>query len=188
MSLDTLKDSLPDYAKDLKLNLGSMATIASLTDQQLWGTILASAMATGNAAIIRHAHDSAGPHLSAAALNAVKSANAVMGMNNIYYRFTHLVGNEHYATMPARLRMNVIGNPGVEKIDFELWSLAVSAVEGCGRCIEAHEQTLVQHGVTREAIQDAVRIAAILKGIAVTLTVEAALSGLPDEALTASAA
>jgi alkyl hydroperoxide reductase subunit D len=79
--------------------------------------------------------------------------------------------------MPARLRMNVIGNPGVDKIDFEVWSLAVSAVEGCGRCIEAHEATLVQHGLAREAIQDAIRIAAILKGVAVTLAAEAALAG-----------
>jgi alkyl hydroperoxide reductase subunit D len=189
MSLDTLKDRIPDYAKDLRLNLGSISTISSLTQQQLWGTVLSSALATGNGELIRHADETASQHLTPEARNAAKSANAIMGMNNIYYRFTHLVANEQYLNMPARLRMNVIGNPGVEKVDFELWSLAVSAVEGCGRCIEAHEQTLVQHGTSREAIQDAVRIAAILKGVAVTLATEAALSG-DDEMteLTASAA
>ncbi len=143
MSLDTLKEMIPDYAKDLKINLSNIAATASLTPQQLWGTVLASALAAGNADVIRHAAAAAAAHLSPEAVNAAKSAMAIMGMNNIYYRFTHLVGNEHYASMPARLRMNVIGAPGVEKVDFELWSLAVSAVEGCGRCIEAHEKVLV---------------------------------------------
>jgi alkyl hydroperoxide reductase subunit D len=177
MSLDTLKDRIPDYAKDLRLNLSNIPTIASLTPQQLWGTVLASALATGNETVIQDVYATARQELSETAITAAKAAHAIMGMNNIYYRFTHLVGNEHYASMPARLRMNVIGNPGVDKIDFEVWSLAVSAVEGCGRCIEAHEATLVQHGLAREAIQDAIRIAAILKGVAVTLAAEAALAG-----------
>jgi len=90
-------------------------------------------------------------------------------MNNIYYRFTHLSKVPDFQTMPARLRMNVIANPGVEKLDFELWSLAVSAVNGCGRCIEAHEAVLLKAGVSKEAIQDAVRIAAIIVSVAVTL-------------------
>ncbi len=186
MSLDVLKEQVPDYARDLKINLSNIPAISSLSAQQLWGTVLACGLATGNPTVIRAASDAAMQHLSMEAANAAKAANAIMGMNNIYYRFTHLVGNEHYAAMPARLRMNVIGNPGVDKVDFELWSLAVSAVEGCGRCIEAHEQTLVQHGIGREAIQDAVRIAAILKGIAVTLAAEAALAG--SDTLQASAA
>ena len=92
-----------------------------------------------------------------------------MAMNNIYYRFTHLASDPDYATMPARLRMNVIANPGVEKLDFELWSLAVSAVNGCGRCIEAHEDVLLKAGVPKEAIQDAIRIAAIVFSVSVTL-------------------
>ena len=186
MSIDALKEQVPDYARDLKINLSNIPTISSLTPQQLWGTVLASALATGNAVVIRAMANEAAQHLSPEAVKAAKAANAIMGMNNIYYRFTHLVGNEHYATMPARLRMNVIGNPGVDKVDFELWSLAVSAVEGCGRCIEAHEATLVQHGASRESIQDAVRVAAILKGIAITLTAEAALADSPS--LQASAA
>ena len=187
MSLDTLKDRMPDYARDLKINLSNIPNITTLSEQQLWGTVLASALATGSVEVIQAAHAAAQLHLSPEAVNAAKAANAIMGMNNIYYRFTHLVGNEHYAQMPARLRMNVIGNPGVDKVDFELWSLAVSAVEGCGRCIEAHEATLVQHGTSRDVVQDAVRVAAILKGVAITLTAEAALNGATPE-LSASAA
>jgi lipoyl-dependent peroxiredoxin subunit D len=106
-----------------------------------------------------------------------------MAMNNIYYRFTHLSKHPDFLSMPARLRMNVIANPGVEKIDFELWSLAVSAVNGCGRCIEAHEDVLLKAGVSKDAIQDAIRIAAIVFSVSVTLEDPA----IADEALKAAA-
>jgi alkyl hydroperoxide reductase subunit D len=90
-------------------------------------------------------------------------------MNNVYYRFLHLVNDEEYARMPARLRMNVIGSPGVPKEDFELYSLAVSAINGCGLCVENHEKALRKAGVDREAIQSAVRIAAVVRAAAATM-------------------
>ena len=101
-----------------------------------------------------------------------------MGMNNIYYRFLHLVEDPEYAQMPARLRMNVIGNPGIDKLDFELLSLAVSAVNGCGMCIVAHEKQLRKHEVSREAIQSAVRIAATVHAVAGVLEHAAAQARL----------
>jgi alkyl hydroperoxide reductase subunit D len=106
-------------------------------------------------------------------MTAAKAAAAVMAMNNIYYRFTHLASATDYRTMPARLRMNVIGKPGVEKADFELWSLAVSAINGCGTCIDAHERELRAAGLSAEMIQAAVRIAAVVHAVAVTLESEA---------------
>jgi len=90
-------------------------------------------------------------------------------MNNIYYRFVHLASNKEYGSMPARLRMNVIGNPGVDKADFELWSLAVSAINGCGACIDTHEKVLQEAGVAASAIQTAVRFAAIIQSVAVAI-------------------
>jgi alkyl hydroperoxide reductase subunit D len=172
MSLDTLKAALPDYAKDLRLNLQSVLSSTNLTEQQLWGTAVASAIASRNPLLRDAIVAEARGHLSEAALGAAKAAAVIMGMNNVYYRFTHLVGNADYATMPARLRMQVIGNPGVDRVDFELWSLAVSAVNGCGRCMEAHERTVVGQGLSREAVQDAVRIASVMHGIAVALEAE----------------
>jgi len=169
MSFDDLKSRTPDFAKDLRLNLGGIPSITSLTPQQLWGTVLATAIASRNADVIRAADAAASEHLTDQAKTAARSAAAIMAMNNIYYRFTHLSKNPDFQTMPARLRMNIIANPGVEKLDFELWSLAVSAVNGCGRCIEAHEDVLLKAGVAKEAIQDAVRIAAIVFSVAVTL-------------------
>ena len=100
-----------------------------------------------------------------------------MAMNNIYYRFLHIVGNDEYAKLPAKLRMNVIGNPGVDKTDFELYSLAVSAINGCGACVAAHEKVVRKAGVTAEGVQSAVRIAAVVHGVAVALESTAAAPG-----------
>lgn len=176
MTIDAIRDALPDYAKDLKLNLSSLLNDSVLTEQQRWGTLLATALAARNTQLIAAISADAAQHLSPAAMTAAKAAASIMAMNNIYYRFTHLASDPDYATMPARLRMNVIANPGVEKVDFELWSLAVSAINGCGKCIDAHDQVLRKAGVSREAIQQAVRIASVIHAVAATLDGEASLA------------
>ena len=154
MSLETLKSKLPDYAKDLKLNLGSLANETILTDQQKFGCMLASAHAVGEPHTLRALEGEARDKLSPEALKAAKAASAIMGMNNVYYRTTHLFSNETYKTVPAKLRMNVIGAPGIEKADFELYALVVSAVNGCGMCLDAHESELRKHGFTCWQVTD----------------------------------
>ncbi|WP_068084255.1 carboxymuconolactone decarboxylase family protein [Polycladidibacter stylochi] len=173
MSIDSLKSAVPDYAKDVRLNLGSLATDESLTEQQKYGLLVACGIASRNQSVKEALLAEAAPHLSAEALAAAKAAAVIMGMNNVYYRFVHLSSNKQYQTMPAKLRMNVIGKPGVDKADFELWSLAVSAINGCGMCIDSHEAVLRQAGVTAEMIQTAVRYAAIIQSAAVALEAEA---------------
>ncbi|HTZ71490.1 MAG TPA: carboxymuconolactone decarboxylase family protein [Acetobacteraceae bacterium] len=180
MSIEALKARLPEYAKDIKLNLGSLALDQTLTQQQVAGTFIASALAARNAEVTRAIVAEFGAKLSPEALAAAKSAAAVMAMNNIYYRFTHLVGGE-YPSMPAKLRMNVIGRPGVEKADFELWSLAVSAVNGCGMCMEAHEKVVRHGGLGQEQVQTAVRIASVVHAAAAILDGEDALSRSAEE-------
>jgi alkyl hydroperoxide reductase subunit D len=169
MSLEHLKNRLPDYAKDLKLNLSSLAAEAVLSDQQRAGTFVATALAARNAEATAAITAEFAPKLSPAALNAARAAASIMAMNNIYYRFTHLAASPDYRALPAKLRMNVIGKPGVERADFELWSLAVSAINGCGMCIDAHEKVLREAGMTAEQIQAAVRIASVVHAVAATL-------------------
>jgi lipoyl-dependent peroxiredoxin subunit D len=176
MSLDALKSALPEYAKDIRLNLGSLSTEPALTEEQRAGAFVASALASRNTAVAASILAEFGPRLSAEALTAAKAAAAIMAMNNIYYRFTHLVGGD-YPTMPAKLRMNVMARPGVDKATFELWSLAVSAVNGCGMCMESHEKAVRQHGMTAEQVQAAVRIAAVVHAAAAILDGEAADAG-----------
>ena len=177
MSMDVLKNALPDYAKDLKLNLSVSLQEPSLTEQQRAGTFVASALASRSPAVDRGDHRRLRPKLSAPALDAARAAAAIMAMNNIYYRFVHLVSATDYKSLPAKLRMNVIGSPGVDKVDFELWSLAVSAINGCGMCVDAHERELRKDGLGVEAIQAAVRIAAVVHAVAATLDGEAACRG-----------
>lgn len=172
MTIDSLKSAFPEYAKDIKLNLSSLGQINSMSEQQLYGTMLAAAIAGRNDMVLAAIDEEVSKHLTPEAKTAAKAAAAVMAMNNVYYRFLHLVENDEYATMPARLRMNVIGNPGVDKVDFELWCLAVSAINGCGRCITSHEKEVISGGLSKEAVQDAVRIAATVQAAAVTLQAE----------------
>jgi len=176
MSIDTIKQAIPDYAKDIKLNLSSLANDETLTTQQLWGTFLASAMAGGNEFVIQNIASVAMANLSPEAANGAKAAASIMAMNNIYYRFVHLASNKDYQTMPAGLRMNVIGNPGVDKMDFELWSTAVSAINGCGMCIDAHEKQLLAHGITKEQIQMAVKVASVVQAASAILKAESAMN------------
>lgn len=175
MSIDEIKNQLPAYAKDLKLNLSNLASDESLSEQQLWGTFVATAMAGRNTAVINAVLAEASEHLSAEALEAAKGAAAIMGMNNVYYKFVGMIDADDYKTMPAQLRMNIIGNPGVDKDDFELWSLAVSAQNGCQYCVNAHEGKLVAAGISKKQIQTAVRIASVVQAVSLTLDTEYAL-------------
>jgi lipoyl-dependent peroxiredoxin subunit D len=167
--LATLGDLIPDYAKDLRLNLSSMLQESILTPQQLYGTLVATAHASNNTDVIAAAEADAISVLSGEAFTAAKASASIMAMNNIYYRFVHLSANKDYGTMPAKLRMNVIGRPGIDKADFELFSLAVSAINGCGLCIDSHEKVLRDHGMSVEVIHTAVRVAAVMHGVARTL-------------------
>jgi lipoyl-dependent peroxiredoxin subunit D len=176
MSIESLKAALPDYAKDLKLNLSNVLATPGLTEQQTWGTAVAAAVASRNGRVREAVLAEAAGKLAAPALAAAKAAAAIMGMNNIYYRFTHLVSSADYRSMPAKLRMNVIGNPGVDRLDFELWSLAVSAINGCGMCLDAHEKEVLAKGASRETVQNVVRIASVIHGVAVALEAEERLA------------
>lgn len=187
MTLEHIRNSIPDYAKDIRLNLSGLVNEDSLTSQQLWGCMLACAMATGNTQLIRAVSSDAAQYLSEAAQTAAKSAATIMAMNNVYYKFVGMSANTAYKTMPARLRMNVIANPGVDKGDFELWSLAVSAMNGCKYCVDAHEQQIQTHGMDATHVQNAVRIASVMAATAATLDAEQAFAGMDQTSLAQAA-
>ena len=176
MSIDNLKNAVPEYAKDLKLNLSSISRTTVLNEEQLWGSLLATAAATRNATVLREIADEAADNLSAEAYNAALGAASIMGMNNVFYRGRGFLGGKYDDLRPG-LRMNIIGNPGVDKADFELWSLAVSAVHGCTHCLEAHEKTLRAEGVDRETIFEAIRAASIVAGVAQAIEAGRILDG-----------
>ena len=167
MELEQLLNYVPEYAKDLKLNLGSVTRQPELTEQQTWGTVAACAIASRNPQLLESLLAEAAKHLSEQALFAAKGAAAIMGMNNIFYRFRHLSSNEKFATMPARLRMQIIAKHGSDPVDFELWCLAISAINGCGLCVDSHEKVLREKGVDEEKVLAVVRIASTVHALAV---------------------
>jgi alkyl hydroperoxide reductase subunit D len=179
MSLDSLVDGLPLFAKDLKLNFSSLVrNNTELTAQQLWGTVVATAIATRCAGLTAAVMEAAATQLTPQALEAARTVAAVMGMNNIFYRFHHLASNPKYAAMPARLRMNGLRGHGVAEIDFELWALAVSAINGCGKCVDAHDRVVREKGATEELVAAVVRVTAVIHAIGVVLDEVAAAAGV----------
>jgi len=179
MSVEKILDIIPDYAKDLRLNLTTLLKQAELTPQQAWGTAIASAMAARNPQLLQAVQAEAAQHISQQAIQAAKSAAAIMGMNNVYYRFHHLTQNEKYRTLPARLRMNAIRTHGSDPVDFELWCVAASAINACGACVDSHERVLREKGVTEEVIIAAVRIASVIHAIAAVLEAESVTAPVP---------
>jgi alkyl hydroperoxide reductase subunit D len=175
MSIETLKSALPAYAKDLKLNLSNVLRSKGLSDQQIWGTALACAIASRNNTVTAAIAAEARAKLSAEGYTAAKTAAAMMAMNNVYYRFLSLTSTEDYQTMPAGLRMNAIAQHGIEKLDFELFSLGVSAINACKKCVDSHEQQVVANGATKDMVQSVVRLASVIHAVAVTLESEGAL-------------
>jgi len=166
VSLKQFAEALPDYSKDLRLNLGSILSDQLITEERKLGLLVACAHGSGYRPLVTATEAEVAGKLDVKVANAARGAAAVMAMNNVYYRFVHLVSNPEYGTKPARLRMNFIGQHGIGKIEFELFSLAVSAMNGCGMCIDSHERILLEHGAKPDEIQNAVRIAAVMKAIA----------------------
>lgn len=154
-----------DYAKDIKLNLSALLKVdpqSALKENQIFAIALSSAYVTKNSDLVQYILDKSQGKISEAEINAAKAAASIMAMNNIYYRFAHLVSDKEYLKMPAKLRMNIIGNSGVNQIDFELYCLAISAINGCGLCIDSHEKTLVNANVAKYTIQHSIRIASVI--------------------------
>lgn len=172
MTLEELKDSLPGYARDLRLNLESILSeggAPGLSEKQIALVALASAVAARHAPLTGAIAGFAAERASEDELDGARAAAAVMGMNNVYYRFTHSVADEAYSTLRAGLRMNVMARPGCDKVTFELASFAVSAINGCAACMDSHEKTLRRHDLGAQAVQSAARIAAVVHATAVTM-------------------
>jgi alkyl hydroperoxide reductase subunit D len=167
--VEELRAAIPDPARDIKLNLQSVLQPGALTPAQRWGVAIASAVATRNArlrdALIADARAEVGGDVVDDAL----AAAALMAMNNVYYRFRHLVGKESYSQMPARLRMQRIVKPATNKVDFELFCLAVSAINNCEMCIRSHEDVVTRGGLSEEQVHDSIRIAATVNAAAVAI-------------------
>jgi alkyl hydroperoxide reductase subunit D len=170
MSLNILQDLIKDYGKDIRVNVETILSedgAPGLTRAQIFGIFLASAYATKSEKLKDLAEEISRPELKSEEIEGVKAATTIMGMNNIYYRYLHLLeGEEDLKKLPAKLRMTIIGKPGIDKVNFELYSLAVSAITGCGMCINAHIHEVKKAGVENLGVQSAIRIASVVNATA----------------------
>lgn len=167
--LEALRESLPEQARDLKVNLQNVLQESSLSPEQRWGVAVACGFAARNARLAQVLLDQARELVAPAVVDDARAAATLMGMNNVYYRSKHMLAGEDVQALPARLRMTRIARPAGSKLEFELMCLAVSAINGCERCILAHEKTVRDGGMTAEQVHDAIRIAATVAGVAVGL-------------------
>jgi alkyl hydroperoxide reductase subunit D len=165
-ALDALRDALPDVARDIKLNLQAVLGQGVLAPEQRWGVAIAAAHAARDAELARALTEGLPAETPTGVVDDARAAATLMAMTNVYYRFRHLVGKPAYADLPARLRMNRLGQPASTKVNLELFSLAVSAMAGCEICIQAHEKTVIDAGLSPEQVHEAVRIAATVNAAA----------------------
>ncbi|HET9953957.1 MAG TPA: carboxymuconolactone decarboxylase family protein [Polyangiaceae bacterium] len=177
--LDNLRDQFRDPMRDIKLNVQSvLAEGGALNAAQRLGVALASAGAARDSELTEAILELCLAEAGQAVVDDALAASALMAMNNVYYRFRHLVGKAAYSERPARLRMTRIAKPATNKADFELFCLAVSAINACESCIRSHEEAVLAGGLTEEHVHDAVRIASTIHAAAVSLE----LSRLPSAA------
>ena len=169
-AVETLRDLMPEHARDIKLNVQAVMQSESLTAAQRWGVAIASAVAARSPrlrdALLEDARANA---VEETVIDDALAAASLMAMNNVFYRFRHMVAKESYTQKPARLRMQRIAKPATNKADFELFCLAVSAINGCEMCIRSHEEAVIAGGISEDQVHDAVRIAATTNAAGVTL-------------------
>jgi lipoyl-dependent peroxiredoxin subunit D len=162
-----LAEGFPDVAKDIRVNLQNVLQPGALNADQVWGTAIACAHAARNEALKQALEaDARAAGIADGVIADAKAAAVLMGMNNVIYRFKHVIGKEDYEKRPIRLRMQRLAQVTSNKADFELFCLAVSAINNCQSCMAAHEDTVLKHGLTPDHVWDSVRIAATVHAAA----------------------
>ncbi len=165
--VDTLKEALPEYAKDTKLNLDAVIKRSSIPEDEANGCALAAAVATGNGKLLTWI---ASTFEDTKERDAALSAAAIMAQNNVWYPYVEMVNDPQLEGLPAQLRMNAIAtHGGTTKARFEAYSLAASIVGKCHFCVKAHYDTLKKEGYTVEQLRDIGRIASVINSLAKVL-------------------
>ena len=168
MSLENIKQALPDYARDLKINFENIfnpENSTGLTQKQIFGSALSVSFSVKNSFLAKNLLESNENPLSDTDIKGVKTAVSLMGMNNVYYRSLHLAEDEELSKRPAGLRMMIMQKHGIFQIDFEVYSLAVSCLFGCGMCIKSHSLKLKKEGLSLSGIQSVFKTAAVIQGV-----------------------
>jgi lipoyl-dependent peroxiredoxin subunit D len=168
--VETIKEALPDYAKDTRLNLDGVINRSSLDVVEANGCALAAAMATGNGKLVTFIQSGIEFSGNEVERDAAMTASAIMAQNNVWYPYVEMAEDEALSGLPAQLRMNAIASHGgTTKERFESYSLAASIVGKCHFCVRAHYEGLKKMGYSVEQLRDIGRIAAVVNSVAKVL-------------------
>ncbi|MDB5953129.1 MAG: carboxymuconolactone decarboxylase family protein [Massilia sp.] len=163
--LASIKELIPDYAKDIRLNIDGTIARSSLTGNDAVGVALAAAFAAKSRKIVDII--SASGALSEEEKNAVLTASALMGMNNVWYPYVEMTEDADLKSQPAQLRMNAYAtHGGVDKRRFEMYALSASIIGKCQFCIKSHFDLLKKEGMSSQQLRDVGRIAAVVNAAA----------------------
>jgi alkyl hydroperoxide reductase subunit D len=163
--LNSIKELIPDYAKDIRLNIDGTIARSSLEGSDAVGVALAAAFAAKSRKIIDII--SASGALSEEEKNAALTASALMGMNNVWYPYVEMTEDPELKKQPAQLRMNAYAtNGGVDKRRFEMYALSASIIGKCQFCIKSHFDLLKLEGMSTQQLRDVGRIAAVVNAAA----------------------
>ena len=169
--VNQLCEQLPESTKDLGLNLAAVLKSEHLSPKEVWAVALTASYFVRNGTLQAAVLADAQSILGESGVEDAQAAASLMAMNTTYFRFRHMVGKEVYGQMRTGLRMNRIMSPATSKKQFELCSLACAALAGCEVCLQSHEPNFLQEGCTELQINDVVRIAATIQGVAVALEI-----------------
>lgn len=165
--VDQLKETIPDYAKDTKLNIDAVIKRSSLPVEEAEAIALAAAFAAGNTKLWTWIHSVIADRKEA---DAALTAASLMAMNNTWYPFVEMADDTNLTGLPAQLRMNAIStHGGTTKGRFEAYSLSASIVGKCHFCVKAHYETLKKEGYTVEQLRDIGRIASVINAVSKVL-------------------
>jgi alkyl hydroperoxide reductase subunit D len=164
--LNSIKERIPDYAKDIRLNLDGVIARSALAPEDALGVALAAAFAAKSRELV----EAFKANMPSTEANAALTAAALMGMNNTWYPFIEMADDADLKGMRAELRMNAYATSGgVEKKKFEAYALAASIVGKCHFCVKSHHDLLKKEGVTTQQLRDIGRIAAVVNAAAQVL-------------------
>ena len=167
--LQSLKDRIPDYAKDIRLNLDAVVSRSSLAPEDALGVALAAAFAARSQPLVQAFSDAA----PEAERNAALTAAALMGMNNAWYPFVEMTDDEDLKALRPELRMNAYASHGgVSKLKFESYALAASIVGKCHFCVKSHYDLLKAEGMTTQQLRDVGRIASVVNAASQVLAAQ----------------
>jgi alkyl hydroperoxide reductase subunit D len=162
-TLEDIKNSIPDFAKDIRLNFSSVIINSSHDDDLVYGCAYACSLSLGNMNIAKIFEDECRSKISDSFVNSVKSIVSIMAMNNVWYKYRDAMPSMEMKVGPQKLRVNVMGTyAGLDKLLFESISLCISAVNGCQFCVKSHSQLLIDEGKTKNYVFEIGRIASVI--------------------------